>query len=134
MHNIYSYAMTGKKVGCGWFNLGQCLEITNSGTDVSYSEVCDVVGSEVEALESKWISECGSPNVLQNLLNNCGKNETILMRKWDYLNASSTNPVILYIVYNGDGRVVVTKCELKIKPTTGKIERVECEPEEEYAT
>ena len=95
----------------------------------SNSPVCDVnsIGDTVEKLSSGWLKKCYSspPNEvdLKDYLKKCGNYDIILMRQWDYLK-DSDSPVILYISYNGDGRVLVTRCEIKI--VNGEIKRTYC--------
>ncbi len=112
MLNIYHYAM---KEG----DTSGDIKFEYVSTLPSNSPVCDVnsIGNTVEKLSSDWLKKCYSspPNEvdLKDYLKKCGNNDIILMRKWDYLK-SSKNPVILYISYNGDGRVLVTRCKIEI--------------------
>ena len=140
MPNIYHYAMKEGDTS-GDVKLESVTEDYNS-------PVCDVVidGIDpypktheakqkivnfVEDYDSFWLSSCYSspPNEvdLKDYLKKCGNYDIILMRQWDYL-GDSDNPVILYISYNGDGRVLVTRCNLSINHITGEIEYAFCKP------
>ena len=136
LQNIYHYAMKDEVVN-------NDVRLERITVYTSNSPVCDVIvsdnvpvairdiGSIVEYYSLDWLNKCyqsqNLPNTLdlKDYLRKCGNFDRILMRQWDYLKDSNST-VILYISYNGDGRVLVTRCEVKIRG--GNIIDTSCTP------
>ncbi len=136
LQNIYHYAMKDEVVN-------NDVRLERITVYASNSPVCDVIvsdnvpvairdiGSIVEYYSLDWLNKCypspPSELYLKDYLRRCGNFDRILMRQWDYLQDSNST-VILYISYNGDGRVLVTRCEVKRDYVTGEITGANCKP------
>ena len=140
MHNLYFYAL-GDKVTTNPITGDSDIKLDPPGTRNAYSKVCWIkecptcqyIEQIVSSLDTNWLDSCFPPPrpidvYLKSYLEKCGNYDRILMRTWDYLGTNNT-PVILYIVYNGDGRVVVTRCKLVIKH--GEIDNTQCESQQQ---